>query len=122
GGSVSAESGGVGQGSQFTVRLPLLEGARTPVEEPEAVESVRSGTRVLVVDDNHDTADSVGMLLESAGFATRVAYDGIAALEEAEAFRPEVVLLDIGLPGLDGYQVAERLRGDPRADGVKLIA
>jgi signal transduction histidine kinase len=112
GGSVQAFSEGPGTGSEFVVRLPLQA-------EPVAVppESAAGGgrpaarpRRVLVVDDNQDAAQSLACLLELEGHEVRTAHDGTAALETARAFPPDVVLLDIGLPGLDGYQVARRLR------------
>jgi two-component system CheB/CheR fusion protein len=77
---------------------------------------------VLVVEDNVDTAAAMSQLLSQEGCETKVAYDGPAALEAADAFGPKVVLLDIGLPGLDGYEVARRLRADSRHDGLRLIA
>jgi DNA-binding response OmpR family regulator len=81
------------------------------------------GTRsILVVDDNRDLADCQAMLLEVAGYRVAVAYDGRRAVDAALAGRPDVVLLDIGLPGLDGYEVAERLRRDERTAGVVIVA
>jgi CheY-like chemotaxis protein len=77
---------------------------------------------VLVVDDNVDAADSLGLLLRLSGQETRMAYDGPTALLVAEAFRPQLVLLDIGMPGMDGYEVARRLRGLPVLEGVVLVA
>ncbi|MGH7859488.1 MAG: response regulator [Candidatus Binatia bacterium] len=78
--------------------------------------------RVLIVDDNVDAADSIGMLLEIAGHRVQVAYDGSGALEIATSFRPQVVLLDICMPGMDGYQVARRLREDPATREATLVA
>jgi CheY-like chemotaxis protein len=78
--------------------------------------------RVLIADDNHDTADSLGKLLALWGYEVRVTYDGLAALEAAQTYHPEVALLDLGLPGLDGYQVAQRLRQQPAATSMILIA
>jgi CheY-like chemotaxis protein len=80
------------------------------------------GRRILVVDDNQDSADTLAMLLELRGNDVRVAYDGPQALEVASAFEPEIVLLDIGLPGMNGYEVAARIRSDPRLAGVLLVA
>jgi two-component system CheB/CheR fusion protein len=110
-GSLDARSEGLNKGTEFTLSLPLVEGA---VEE-----APRGGAgaarplvarRVLVVDDNADAALTLEMLLRSLGHETHVAHDGMAALEAARHFRPDVVLLDIGMPGLDGYEVARRLR------------
>lgn len=78
--------------------------------------------RILVADDNQDSAESLGMLLELAGHEVRLAHDGLQALEAAASFAPDVMLLDIGLPRLDGYQVAMRLRQDPRLDRMLLVA
>jgi CheY-like chemotaxis protein len=90
-------------------------------ESPE--ESGRTaGRRVLVADDNHDSAESLGMLLEMAGHEVRLAYDGQEALESAGHFLPDVMLLDIGLPKLDGFEVASRLRRDSRHDRMLLVA
>lgn len=114
GGGVEARSGGVGQGSEFIVRLPLASPPRTAGEEVEVAETSVPATgqarRVLVVDDNRDSAESVGVVVEMLGHQVQLAHNGPAALEKAAAFRPEVVLLDIGLPGMDGYEVARRLR------------
>jgi two-component system, chemotaxis family, CheB/CheR fusion protein len=133
GGSVEAHSAGLGHGSELVVRLPVSAPASTaperhgdagdrivvgPVLSPAAVPP----RRVLVVDDNVDSAESLALLLRLRGHEVGVAYDGPAALETAGAFHPEVVLLDIGLPGLDGYQVAGRLRRRRRTAGALLVA
>jgi PAS domain S-box-containing protein len=123
GGTIEAHSEGVGTGSEFVVRFPILLEAAPPDSEPARVADADSqALRILVVDDSEDTADTMGTLLEMAGHAIQIAHSGPAALEAAAAFQPDVVLLDIGLPGLDGYQVAERLRADPAMAGVTLIA
>jgi PAS domain S-box-containing protein len=109
GGTLEAMSGGEGRGSEFTVQLPLS--ARTAEPAP-AAEQPRLAVphRVLVVDDNADAASTLELLLQSLGHATLVVHDGAKALEAAPQFRPDIVLLDIGMPGLDGYEVARRLR------------
>jgi len=123
GGTIEAHSEGAGTGSEFVVRFPILLETAPPDAEPDRVAgSAPHVLRILVVDDSEDTADTMGTLLEMAGHAVQIAHSGPAALEAAATFRPEVVLLDIGLPGLDGYQVAERLRADPTMAGVTLIA
>jgi PAS domain S-box-containing protein len=127
GGTVSAASGGVGRGSTFTVRLPLLAGA--PVSQAAPVTALHgadafldSGLRVLVVDDNIDAADTLSALLEMSGHAIRVANDGYQAIDAASAFLPQVVFLDIGLPGMNGYEVARKLREIPGMESSILVA
>ncbi|MDB5947678.1 MAG: sensory box protein [Ramlibacter sp.] len=127
GGSVSAKSEGVGRGSTFTARLPLMvDGAAQadPAAPAQALDDADAGSslRVLVVDDNVDAADTLAALLEMGGHATRVANDGYQAIEMAQAFRPQVVFLDIGLPGMNGYEVARRLRDTPGMERGILVA
>jgi PAS domain S-box-containing protein len=124
GGSVSAQSAGVGQGSKFTVRLPLASraAASTPVNAPAAETHSPAPFRVLVVDDNVDAAESLAALLDLAGHATRIAHDGEQALRTAYEFLPEVVFLDIGMPGKDGYEVAKALRQKPETQQAVLVA
>ena len=119
GGVVSATSV-LGQGSEFTVRMPLVPTALAEAE-PAAAEPV-DAHRILVVDDNVDITDCLTMLLEDVGHEVRVAYDGDAAVEAALAFRPRVVLLDIGLPKRNGYDVARAIRLGDRASQPLLIA
>ncbi len=127
GGGIEAHSAGLGQGSELVVRLPVpppVEETPEPLAEPEpgAVADRAAPRRVLVVDDNVDVADSLAILLRLRGHEVDTAYDGPAALKRAGAFHPEVVLLDIGLPGLDGYQVASRLRRRRRTASALLVA
>jgi signal transduction histidine kinase/DNA-binding response OmpR family regulator len=124
GGRVHAASAGLGRGSEFVVHLPLLDKAdlpEHPAARPRAAEA-SLGRRVLVVDDNHDAAESLAMVLRLNGHAVSVCHDGPTALSMALATRPEVVLLDIGLPEMDGYEVARRLRACPGPNGMLLIA
>lgn len=126
GGTVRAASAGPGQGSEFVVELPL-RGEPAPEEAPTAGRPDAEGMetlsrRILVVDDNLDTADSLALLLELGGHEVRTTHDGVRALEVAQAFQPDVVLLDIGLPRMDGYEVAERLRLHPETRRSLLIA
>ncbi len=124
GGTVRASSAGPGQGSEFVVRLPLEKTAAAgaePAGDPAAVE-VPAARRVLVVDDNRDAADSLSALVALWGHEARVAYDGPGAVAQAAAFRPEFVLLDIGLPEMSGYEVARRLRAADSARPATLIA
>jgi signal transduction histidine kinase/CheY-like chemotaxis protein len=122
GGTVSVTSEGLGKGSEFTVRLPLSKERPGEDSGNEMFGRPPHGLRVLVVEDNVDMARSLTMLLNKAGCEARVVHDGAAALEAANEFRPQVVLLDIGLPGLDGYEVARRLRADPQHSHARLIA
>jgi two-component system CheB/CheR fusion protein len=124
GGSVEARSSGLGRGSQFLVRLPRLRLPLPLAGEQAPSEPARSSDarRVLVVDDNVDSAQSTAMLLELAGHEVRVAHDGTGALAAAAQFRPDVVVMDIGLPGMSGYDVARHLRGRSETAGVLLIA
>lgn len=125
GGSVSAYSGGLGKGSQFTVRLPLQTAHRQLELEPRP-QAARSGPekrcRILVVDDNQDSADSLAMLLQMLGHEVKTANDGEHALEAAAEFRPDVGILDIGLPKVNGYDLAKRIREQPWARDMVLVA
>ncbi|HEX7383984.1 MAG TPA: ATP-binding protein [Burkholderiaceae bacterium] len=123
GGHIEARSEGLGCGSEFVVRLPLAVGTPEPAR-PVAVVAAGPAARrrVLVVDDNHDAADSLGVLLGYLGAEACVVHDGPAALEALARLRPSLVLLDLGMPGMDGHEVAARMRADPAWDAVRLIA
>ena len=122
GGEVHARSHGLGRGSEFVVSLPLSSVVRPAPEHAEGRPARDSKPqRVLVVDDNREAAESLSQLLSADGHQVRIAHDGTQALRTADAFRPQVVLLDIGLPDLDGYEIARRLRAQ-RGDAVRLIA
>ena len=123
GGTVEVKSDGLGKGSEFLVHLPLSAPPAAAKEEPaRPPRKRRVARRVLVVDDNRDQAESLGMLLEIFGHQVRIAFDGGQALTIAEEFKPQLVLLDIGLPGMSGYDVARRLREMPGLDGAVLVA
>jgi PAS domain S-box-containing protein len=124
GGTVEASSPGPGAGSEFVVRLPdaVVEDAAGHEAGDRRAATDAPPLRVLVADDNRDAADSLALLLSLDGHTVRIARDGREALLLAESQRPEVALLDIGMPGLDGYELARRLRADPRHAGVRLIA
>jgi len=124
GGTVQAFSAGKDQGSEFTVRLPVLATERrAPAPATEETETPStSGVRVMVVDDNKDVAESTAMLLRMVGCEVQVAYDGDVALRALPEWLPQAVLLDIGLPGKNGYQVAEQIRSDPRNRTILLVA
>jgi len=123
GGEVWAQSEGLGKGSEFVIRLPCLRSSpAVPVPHPAEPKSAESLLRILVVDDNRDAAQSLSMLLTSEGHTAWLAYDGYEALEVALVEQPQVVLLDIGLPGMDGYAVARALRQHPELKTTHLIA
>jgi signal transduction histidine kinase len=132
GGSVEARSEGPGRGSQFTVRLPLLSTedfkitvapTRDPLPAAAAAASTEENAlRILVVDDNQDSACSMTLLLELQGHQVQVAHAGQAALQLASQFNPDVILLDIGMPGMNGYEVAKHLRSQPAFSDTLLIA
>ncbi len=121
GGTLTASSPGKGQGSTFEVRLPLTEAAVDP-EPQSAPRQATSSRRVLVVDDNRDAAMTLAALLQQAGHSTEVAYDGRQAILMAATSTPEVVVLDLGMPGMNGYDVCRRLRAEPWAAGMRIIA
>ena len=126
GGSIAAESPGLGAGSTFVVRLPPAELAATRKPVGAILDRRHAprhaGRRVLVVDDNVDGAESLTMMLEMFGHQARAVHDGLAALTAVHSFKPDVVFLDIGLPGLNGYEVARRLRSEPALKSTVLIA
>ena len=125
GGTVHVSSEGAGKGSEFTVSLPLLEAT-----DPVATHSIAAGKgngaghgrRVLVVDDNLDAAESLASVLSMKGHVVRTATDGEQALASAEREPPDVVLMDLGMPGMDGLTAARRLRAQPGGDGIRIIA
>ncbi|WP_162301359.1 PAS domain S-box protein [Cognatilysobacter segetis] len=125
GGSIEAASAGLGRGSTFTVRLPLaVDVGDVPsleAQPPPAAESVPR-RRVLVVDDNQDAAATLAMMLELEGHDARAAFGGAEGLRIAEAWRPEVAFLDLGMPGMDGFELARRMRALPGGDAVLIVA
>jgi signal transduction histidine kinase/DNA-binding response OmpR family regulator len=125
-GRVEVRSAGIGQGSEFTVRIPRCrpttnDFARIP-EHKNGDNRVLADCRVLIVDDNKDSAESLAMLLKLSGCSPQLAHDGHAAVALAKSLRPDVVLLDIGLPGLNGYEVARQLRADDDTKAAFLVA
>jgi CheY-like chemotaxis protein/nitrogen-specific signal transduction histidine kinase len=122
GGTIEACSPGLGHGSEFILRLPLS--LLRPGESAPMADRARppARSRILIADDNRDAADSLSMLLELAGHEVRVAHLGRAALSLAQAFRPDVAFLDIGMPDLSGYEVAQALRREPWGERIQLIA
>ncbi len=124
GGTVEVASEGLNRGSEFVVRLPVSWRGDRPgvLTDQPPLPASRATCRVLVVDDNIDAARALAILLRMAGNEIRIAHDGPTALEVAAAFQPELILLDIGMPGMDGYEVARRVRQIPHLEGVVLVA
>ena len=125
GGTVTAESPGPGEGSTFRVRLPVLEERAEPVlESPTDEGRCASGQRrrILVVDDNRDSAATMAMMLKLTGNEVRTAHDGIEALEVAHAFRPQVIMMDVGMPRLNGLEATRRIRQQPWGRATTIIA
>jgi PAS domain S-box-containing protein len=122
GGSIEARSAGEGQGSEFIVRLPVLSKASVAAQPEPAAAEPSHERRILIVDDNVDAADSLAMLLEITGNKTYMAHDGVEAVEAIEEHRPEVVLLDIGLPRLTGHEVCRQVRQQPWGKDIVMIA
>jgi signal transduction histidine kinase/CheY-like chemotaxis protein len=122
GGRVSVSSSGTGTGSEFKVTLPTIESAAATPPETAGKSLAGKGRAVLVIDDNEDANVSLGMVLEAAGHQVANAFDGPSGLEAAKRFMPDAVLLDIGLPGMDGYEVARRLKADPATRHIHVVA
>jgi CheY-like chemotaxis protein len=123
GGTLEADSAGLGRGSRFSVRLALPNGEPGVVSPAGEFDvPLPASRRILVVDDNQDAAESMRLLLRQVGAEVRVAHDGPQALAAFDACRPRMVLLDIGMPGMDGYEVARRLRASPYAGQASLVA
>lgn len=124
GGTVSAYSAGAGQGSQFTIKLPLAQAQKLPAVEQrnQSIAQPRSRCKVLVVDDNVDSVDSLAMLLRMMGHEVETASDGASGLDRAVAFKPDVAILDIGLPKVNGYELAKQIREQEWSKSVILVA
>ncbi len=124
GGEIAARSDGPGRGSEFTVRLPLVRDAdpEAPVMAASPTATAGPTWRVLIADDLVDSADTLALLFEASGHAVRVAYDGEEALAIGESFRPEIVLLDLGMPKLDGYEACRRMRATSWGHDATLVA
>ena len=123
GGSIEARSDGEGKGSEFIVKLPILERAECsphPASEPIEISSL--SCRILIVDDNFDSAESLALLFQTMGSKTCLAHDGQEALVAIEKYTPEVILLDIGLPKLNGHEVCRRVRSQPWGKDIIIIA
>jgi len=121
GGTIEASSPGLGQGSTFVVRLPLASEVAV-AEHEQAQEAAAGGLRILVIDDNRDAADSATDVLRLLGNQVECAYDGESGIEAVKRFRPHMVLLDLAMPGMDGYEARSRLRSTPAGAGALLVA
>jgi PAS domain S-box-containing protein len=122
GGTAEARSDGLLRGSEFILRLPLAASRQPEVEAPFTEPGFGSSRRVLVVDDNRDAADTLGVLLTLLGYETHTAHDGSSALEALDAFTPSLVLLDLGMPHMDGFELARRMRQHPHGRRATLVA
>lgn len=123
GGTITASSPGIGEGSEFVVCLPIVAATSAAPEAPlNTVSANPASQRVLVVDDNKESADSLAMILDMSGHRTYTAYDGLEAVAAAEKVRPEVILLDLGLPKLNGYGVCRRIRQEEWGRAINIIA
>lgn len=121
GGTIDAQSPGLDQGSTFSVRLPMASDAASRAEERQR-EHAPAGLRVLVVDDNRDSADSATDVLRLLGNEVECAYDGASAIEKGRSFQPAMVLLDLAMPGMDGYETRRRMRAEPALDQAYYVA
>ncbi len=125
GGSISATSDGLGKGSTFTLRIPLAAAQPASAELPAQGSVAPVGTsslRILIADDNRDAAESLAALLRMVGHDVRIAYDGVEALGLASEYRPDAIVLDIGMPKMNGYDVAKKLRAEPGGQQMTIIA
>ncbi len=123
GGTVQAESQGLGKGSTFTVRLPLVEERMaSPTPTPANSGSGSPPRKILVVDDNRDSANTLALLMKLSGSQTATAYDGLEAVEVSQSFQPDVILLDLGLPNMNGFDACRAIRQRDGFDHVKIIA
>jgi CheY-like chemotaxis protein len=127
GGSIEAHSDGIGKGATFTVRLPIAELSQSERSSKSPHSADASGSpalkrRILVADDNRDVVESFQIMLRILGHEVQTALDGLEAIEKAEQFRPDVIILDVGMPMLDGYETASRIRQRPWSRDVVLIA
>jgi two-component system, chemotaxis family, CheB/CheR fusion protein len=121
-GTVEARSAGLGEGTEFSISLPLEFEPKALSQRSPSSPRGKTRIRVLVVEDNHDSAESLRMLLVTQGYEVTIAYSGTEGVELAQRARPDVVVCDIGLPGMDGYAVAKAIRRDPATAGTRLIA
>lgn len=123
-GTVEAHSAGVGQGSEFVVRLPVSHAApqSLPKTPPHEICATMAARRVLVVDDNRDAAESLAMFLKLSGHETFIAHDGLEAVDKAARLSPDIILLDIGLPKINGFEAARRIREQSQGKRLVLVA
>jgi len=121
GGEIAADSGGLGQGSTFTITMPVCE-ARLTQAATRPLDVPRIECRVLIIDDNRDAAKTIAMLVEELGASTRIAHDATTGLQALDESVPDVVFLDIGMPGIDGYETCRQMRRRPSNKAPVIIA
>jgi CheY-like chemotaxis protein len=122
GGTIAATSAGVGKGTEITLRLPRVAAPRSQKPEPRSSSPYARPLRVAIIEDSLDTAESMGLLLDLLGYAVSVAHSGARGVELVKKVKPDVVLCDIGLPEMDGFEVARELKADPATAGCHLVA
>jgi len=124
GGQLTATSEGIGKGAEFTLRIPAMAGTETeaPMTKASDGDTAASALRVLVVDDNRDAADSIAMVMELLGHQVDARYGGLEGYEAAQSLRPQVVFMDIGMPGLDGHEICRRIRAQDWGRDMRLVA
>ena len=121
GGEIAAKSDGPGEGSTFTIRMPACE-ARATLSPPRVMDVPRVECRVLIIDDNRDAASTMAMLVEELGASARIAHDATSGLQAVEDTAPDIVFLDIGMPGIDGYDTCRQMRRRPSKRAMVIIA
>jgi CheY-like chemotaxis protein/anti-sigma regulatory factor (Ser/Thr protein kinase) len=122
GGTVSAASAGENKGSTFTITLPVVVGRREPTDPPQATATIGPMLRILVVDDSRDGAESMAAMLGLLNHDVSTAHDGVEAVEAAQRFRPDVILMDVGMPRLNGLDATRRIREQPWGKEIRIIA
>jgi CheY-like chemotaxis protein len=121
GGEIAAHSDGPGHGAVFVITIPLCEAAAAR-QAPPQIDVPHVASRVVIIDDNQDAADTMSMLVEQLGGSARTAHDAASGLAAVQEFHPDIVFLDIGMPGMDGYEACRRIRQQPSARNVVVVA
>jgi CheY-like chemotaxis protein len=121
GGEIAGYSDGPGQGTRFVIEMPL-HGAAGARQSPSQIDVSRIARRVVIIDDNEDAADTMSMLVEQLGGSARMAHDAVSGLAAVQEFQPDIVFLDIGMPGIDGYETCRRIRQKPSKKHIVIVA